>query len=309
MALDSLIAKANVGSGTDQLAGISTASGFVGAVTLTGSDGSQISTANPLPVTLPNMTAASYSQAGVIAINTDLLVIDCQGYEGVSIQCVSMGTTGVVTPAWSNNGTTYVAATILTVGGTSATVINAAGAWTTPVLARYLRLRLTTATTAGTTTLAAYGLTQAANFPVSSQPVTGSVTATAASSTHLIGDVGIQVRANATGAATVSKITAAAGTNATNVKATAGRVFGWTFYNNTAAIKVVRLYNLATAPTVGTSVPAYNVVIPPSSTVSQTLPVGAAHTTGIAYSITGAIADLDTTAVAANDVIGCIFYS
>lgn len=309
MALDSLTAKANVGAGTDQLAGISTASGFVGAVTLTGSDGSQISTANPLPVTLPNMTAASYSRAGVIAINTDLLVIDCQGYEGVSIQCVSMGTTGVVTPAWSNDGATYVAATILTVGGTSATVINAAGAWTTPVLARYLRLRLTTATTAGTTTLAAYGLTQAANFPVSSQPVTGSVTATAASSTNLIGDTGVQYRANATGAATGTNFVAAATTNPTVLKASAGRLLGYHLTNNATTVRYVKFHNQATAPTAGTGV-VHTIGIPPNGgTVALTIPGGIAFGTGIALTTVTGPTTADTTAVAANDLVGTFHFS
>lgn len=127
--------------------------------------------------------------------------------------------------------------------------------------------------------------------------------------TAAIGDVGIQARANATGAASISKLQSAASTNATSVKATAGRVFGWTLTNTTASAKVVRLYNLAAAPTVGTSVPVYNIVIPPNATVSQSIPVGLSHATGIAYSITGGLADLDATAVAANDVIGSIYWA
>lgn len=145
--------------------------------------------AAPVPVTMPNMTLASYNQAGVITINTDLLVIDCQGLEGVSIQCAAMGTAGVVTPAWSNDGTNFLAATINTPAGTAAQTFNAAGLWTTPVLARYLRLRLTTATTGGTTTLAVQGIAQAANFPVASQPV--AVTSALVAGANTIGNVGI----------------------------------------------------------------------------------------------------------------------
>lgn len=48
--MDSLVAKANTGAGTDQLAGKSTASGFVGSVLLTDKNGTEIDTANPLPV-------------------------------------------------------------------------------------------------------------------------------------------------------------------------------------------------------------------------------------------------------------------
>jgi len=144
--------------------------------------------------------------------------------------------------------------------------------------------------------------------------VSGTVTAnigtgSLAAGTNAIGDVGLQARANATGAMSTAKVLAAATTNATSVKATAGRVLGWQLTNTTAAVKVVRLYNLATAPTVGTSVPVYNIVIPANGHVSESFPVGIAHATGIAYAITNAIADLDATAVAANDVLGAIYFA
>lgn len=57
MALDSLTAKANTGTGTDSLAGRSTAAGFVGAVMLTSSDGSEIGLTNGLPVRFATATA------------------------------------------------------------------------------------------------------------------------------------------------------------------------------------------------------------------------------------------------------------
>jgi hypothetical protein len=128
-------------------------------------------------------------------------------------------------------------------------------------------------------------------------------------STAAIGDVGIQIRANATGAATVFKFTAAATANPASVKATAGRVVGWNLYNTTAAIKVFRFYNLAVAPTVGTSVPTFVVPIAPNSASNVSIPVGISFATGIAIACTGAIADLDTTVTAANDVLGEIFYA
>jgi hypothetical protein len=146
------------------------------------------------------------------------------------------------------------------------------------------------------------------------QPVSGTVTANIgtgalAAGTNAIGDVGIQARANATGAATTAKVTSAATTNATSVKASAGRVLGWEFTNTSAAIKVVRFYNKASAPTVGTDVPVFVVYLPASAHVNFSLPVGVGFATGIAYAITNAIADLDATAVAANDVLGAIYYS
>lgn len=54
--MDSFVAKANVGAGTDQIAGKSTASGFVGSVLLTDKNGAEIDTANPVPVAIQGST-------------------------------------------------------------------------------------------------------------------------------------------------------------------------------------------------------------------------------------------------------------
>lgn len=123
------------------------------------------------------MKEFSFSQAGVIAINTDLLVLDCRQLAAVNIQCTSMGTTGVVTPQWSNDPafSVIVGATVTTPAGADATTFNAAGIWSTPVVARYLRLRLTTATTAGTTTLAVNGSSFPVQTRLATQPVSGTV--------------------------------------------------------------------------------------------------------------------------------------
>lgn len=257
-----------------------------------------------------------FSQAGVIAINTDLFIIDCSQFRSIGLTCTSMGTTGVVTVFWTNDlSITGTAGSLFRPSIGSAdqvTTFNAAGTWNTPVLARYCRVRLTTATTAGTTTITAALFQQLighVNQSINSISNTVTTSTGLNASTALVGDVGLQVRANATGAMTVAKILAAATTNATSAKASAGRVFGWQLTNTTAAAKYVRLYNLATAPTVGTSTPVYNIVLPANATVNASFPMGIAHSTGIAYAITNAIADLDATAVAANDVLGAIYYA
>lgn len=101
----------------------------------------------------PSLVQYSYSQAGVIAINTTLLTVDCLSFKSISVQCTSMGTTGVVTPQWSNDGVNWITATMLSESGVTSTTFNAAVLRNTNVLARYFRLQLTTATTAGTTTI------------------------------------------------------------------------------------------------------------------------------------------------------------
>lgn len=99
----------------------------------------------------------AYSRAGVIATNTILLVIDCSQIRSLSIQVVSMGTSGVITPEWSNDpafSQVNAGHVVSLVAGSGAqATISAAGLFGSVVPARYLRLRLSTATTAGTTTL------------------------------------------------------------------------------------------------------------------------------------------------------------
>ena len=49
--------------------------------------------------------------------------------------------------------------------------------------------------------------------------------------------------------------------------------------------------------------------LPPNSTTTGQQEAGVAFATGIAYAITGAVANLDATVTAANDVVGAVFYA
>lgn len=96
-------------------------------------------------------------------------------------------------------------------------------------------------------------------------------------------------------------LSAAATTNATSVKASAGSVFKIVGDNTAAAKKYLKLYNKASAPTVGTDTPVMTICLPASATFSIDLPA-LYFATGIAYAITGAAADADTTALSAGDI-------
>jgi len=236
-------------------------------------------------------TAQTYNVAGVIAINTILLTIDLDQNRGVSIQCTSIGTTGVVTPEWSNDNSNWVSATIFTPSGASATTFNAAGLWNVQRQARYLRLRLSTATTAGTTTLAVSSYQSQPQAFFATQPVSGTVTATVTGATQL------------PVTPTQSFINSAATINAAAIKASAGTVWSIICSNVNAAARYVKFYNLAVAPTVGTSVPAFTITVPAGQTVQiDGGSNGIRFGTGIAIAITGAMADSDTTVVAANEI-------
>jgi hypothetical protein len=142
--------------------------------------------------------------------------------------------------------------------------------------------------------------------------VTGTVTAnigtgSLAAGTNLVGDVGMQVRANATGAMTGHHIVAAGSTNVAQIKATAGRVYGWCLSNTTASWRYVKLHNVASA-TAGAAV-AQTIGIPPNDKAVCSFPLGIAFTTAISRSIVTGSADADATAVTAGDVVGDIFFA
>jgi hypothetical protein len=103
---------------------------------------------------------------------------------------------------------------------------------------------------------------------------------------------------------------AAASTNATSVKASAARLYEIHLCNVSAAIKYVKFYNKASAPTVGTDVPVATYPIPANGgRIDFDSTNGISFALGLAYAITGAVADTDTTAVAANDVVGELLYA
>jgi hypothetical protein len=139
-----------------------------------------LSDAEQIVASAAHLQAFNYNVAGVITINTDLLVLDCSQLRSLFVQCTSMGTTGVVTVQWCNEPTfaTPITATFLNETGASSTTINAAGLRVTNVLGKYCRIRLTTATTANATTFFVWG-SQTAYVPiVTTQPVSGTVSVT-----------------------------------------------------------------------------------------------------------------------------------
>jgi hypothetical protein len=258
----------------------------------------------------------NYTFTGVIAINTDLMVLDCSQIRSLFIQCNSMGTSGVVTVQWSNEPTFAqpITATLMGEAGATSTTFNAAVLRVTNVMARYCRLRLTTGASAGTTTLNVWGAQTTYTPIVTTQPVSGTVTAnigtgSLAAGTNAIGDVGLQYRANATGAATVYKFTAAATVNNILILTGARRLLGWSLTNTTAAFKYFRFYNLATQPASGAS-PTFMVGIPPNSTVvSPPVVGGIAMSLGLGIACTNGVGDTDATVTVANDVVGSVYYA
>lgn len=103
---------------------------------------------------------------------------------------------------------------------------------------------------------------------------------------------------------TARLLSAAADTNSTLVKASAGRVYMIHGYNAALAVRYLKLYNKATAPTVGTDTPRATIALPPQSTFFLDFPVGMYFASGIGFGMVTAVADNSTAALTAADVLG-----
>lgn len=99
-------------------------------------------------------------------------------------------------------------------------------------------------------------------------------------------------------------VSAAATTNATSAKASAGVLVQLIGYNAAAAIRYVKFYDKASAPTVGTDTPLLTFAIPATTAFVLEFHYGIRFATGIAYALTTGSADADTGALTAGDVLG-----
>lgn len=178
------------------------------------------------------------------------------------------------------------------------------------ITARYIRVRVSTAVVGGNvSTSAVFSQQPFSNTVFNMQQASAGnlqATATLAAGASLAADVGLQARATTGGVSTVGRLlSSAATTNATSLKASAGRLFKIRGLNNAASIRYLKLYNKASAPTVGTDVPVITIPLRASADFDIDLGVyGHFFSTGIAYAITGAVADADTTAIVAADILG-----
>lgn len=130
--------------------------------------------------------------------------------------------------------------------------------------------------------------------PADTQTVAGTVTA--------------NVTPVTSGGLSTSRTISAASTNATSVKASAGQVYGWYLYNANAAVRFLKLYDKASAATVGTDVPKLTIPIPPGSAANVEFTNGVPFSLGIGLALTTGVADADTGAVAANEIVVNLMY-
>lgn len=156
------------------------------------------------------------------------------------------------------------------------------------------------------------------------QPVSGTVTANAGTGTlatslaslpalatgsNLIGRVNVEPQTN--NGLSISRTLSAASTNGTNIKGSAGQIYTIVAHNTNAAVRYLKVYNKATAPTVGTDTPVLTFPIPGNAAgagfvIDTTM--GISFATGIGIGLTTGVADADTGAVAANEIVVNVLY-
>lgn len=280
-----------------------------------------------LPVVLSDVLTQSGGVLTAPVLNTDLLTngasgwYDAGGFHSATFQIQTGAgiSAGVLTFEQTNDIQRSPAGNLLQVSDlttqntnpvTSLTLAaNATRLLGASIKARYVRVRVSTAVVGGNVSCSGVFSQQPFTDTIFNiQQATASnlqTTATIAAGANLVGDVGNQARATTGGiVAPFRLLSSAATTNATLIKASAGRLFLIIGRNNVASIRYLKFYNKASAPTVGTDVPVLTIALDASSRFEIDLnPYGQFFTTGIAFAITGAVADNDTTAIAAADIL------
>lgn len=114
----------------------------------------------------------------------------------------------------------------------------------------------------------------------------------------------------AQGASTFLRRLLTADTNVASIKASNAVVNTLSVFNDSATKFYLKLYNLAVAPTLASSVPVMTIPVPPGTHVPINCgPHGIRFATGLAIAVVRGIADTDTTAVVANDGVLSIVYT
>lgn len=246
---------------------------------------------------------ASYTPTvGNVTSATSTVFLDCTRFSNLMIHCA--GTFAGANCTFegslnSTNGTDGNWFAVQAIRSNANTIETATGAlsaapayaWELSVNAlKYFRIRATawsSGTQVWTIVPGTYATEPIPGAQISgTQPVSGTVTATEGTPMT----------------PTASIINSAASTNGTVVKASAGTLYGVVLSNNGASDAWFKLHN-STTVTVGTTAVAMWIKIPAGSNVNvQWGSKGLRHGTGICCSITGAVGDSDTTAVAAGQV-------
>lgn len=126
--------------------------------------------------------------------------------------------------------------------------------------------------------------------------------------------VPISPRPNTTGSngTTPYKLISLATTNAVSVKASGGNLYSIVAIGLTSTVRYLKFYNKASAPTVGSDTPIMTIPVPANTQgagIAIPFSMGVNFSSGIAIAITSGVADADTGAVGAGDVVINLTYA
>jgi hypothetical protein len=93
------------------------------------------------------------------------------------------------------------------------------------------------------------------------------------------------------------------------IKATAGQLYGWYIFNASSGTRYVKVYNATAASvTVGATTPVLTFPLPAGGAANAFSTMGIAFSTAITAAATTGVADADTGAPGANEIIANFFY-
>jgi hypothetical protein len=150
---------------------------------------------------------------------------------------------------------------------------------------------------------------------VSNFPASQAVTGTFWQATQPVSFSGQSVSvtpATSGGLSIKSVLSSATSSTATNVKASAGQVFGWVITNTNASPRYVKFYNTSGTPTAGSGTPELRIMVPGNTSgagiVASEFTNGIAFSTGIGFTIVAGPTDGDASNISANEVIVNVLY-
>lgn len=277
----------------------------VGLATFAGADDAKtiadVDTSNPLPVNQSGVSAT-----GSLGVLNAAIALSLNGASGWAVDL--RGTfVATVTFQGTIDGTNWFTIAILPAGATvsvaTVTTATAPGQWWGNANGLQQVRAIATAYTSGSVTVVlramqATGVVTALVSGATSIPVAG-VAGSAA-----IGDVGIQYRASATGAGTVTNINCPATPAVQTIKGSAGRLMGLYLVNTNATIRYLKVFNIV-SPTLASSSATLRIPLPQNQPVYFNFEGGTGFATAITCAICSTASLTDATgAVTLDDVTG-----
>lgn len=261
-----------------------------------------------LPLVVAGQSAQTAAINNILTTTAGANPIDVSGFRSASVQVVSTGTAGTFIFEQSNDGVNWVALPVFNGALVTGVPITAAITATASAIiysfalrCTYLRLRIATTITGGSirafTRLSTDSWTPSVALVASNTAANLQTTATVTAGTI-----------NPVVPATPYFLNSAATTNGALIITGTSNVSSFYATNEGATTAYIKLYNKATAPTVGTDVP--EMIIPVPAAASGVPGVanpnigfhGFRFALGLGIAITGAAGHTDTTAVAAGQV-------